>query len=318
MKIKITNIVVVLLLTMQLFTCNVFAESKSDVKLVLQITVDGLRADLLNRYQKNFTKGGFRYLLDEGVVYTNAHYQHANTETIVGHSTLATGAFPSSHGMVGNVWYDREAGELAYNIEDADSPLIPTRQNIVAGEQVDPSQKLSRTRGRSPEAILAATLSDGLAAYYGGRSKIFGVSGKDRSAVAMAGQTGKAFWFSTDNGDFITSSYYYESYPDWARSWNEQRKAEKYAGTKWELSSEKPSYLLAHQDDRSYEMDLKGYGRTFPHRFGEAGNKLLFTQIVASPVGDQLLLDFSKELVITEKLGQNTIPDYLSISFLLV
>lgn len=62
-------------------------------------------------------------------------------------------------------------------------------------------------------------------------------------------------------------------------------------------------------------MDLKGYGRTFPHRFGEAGNKLLFTQIVASPIGDQLLLDFSKELIINEKLGQDAVPDYFSISF---
>ena len=193
------NISVLLLaLLTQSISSNLYAESEPDVKLVLQITIDGLRADLLNRYQENFAKGGFRYLLDEGVVYTNAHYQHANTETIVGHTTLATGAFPSAHGMVGNVWYDRKAGELSYNIEDPASPLLPSRKNITSGEQLDPSQKLSRTKGRSPDAILAATFSDGLAAYYGGRSKIFGVSGKDRSAVAMAGHVGKAFWYSTD------------------------------------------------------------------------------------------------------------------------
>jgi predicted AlkP superfamily pyrophosphatase or phosphodiesterase len=62
-------------------------------------------------------------------------------------------------------------------------------------------------------------------------------------------------------------------------------------------------------------MDLKGYGRTFPHRFGEAGNKLLYTQLLASPVGDQLLLDFSKTLISNERLGQDIVPDYLSISF---
>ncbi len=204
-----------LILVMQLFTVNLYAQPKSGVKLVLQITVDGLRADLLNRYQDNFVEGGFRYLMDEGVVYTNAQYQHANTETIVGHTTLATGAFPSTHGMVGNVWYDRDAGELAYNIEDPDSPLIPTRENTATSDQVDPSQKLSRTQGRSPTAIMAATFSDGLAAYYAGRSKIFGVSSKDRSAVAMAGHVGKAFWYSTNSGDMVTSEYYYEDYPQW-------------------------------------------------------------------------------------------------------
>ena len=290
------------------------AQTGKDIRLVLQITVDGLRGDLLNRYEAGFGKDGFRYLLDKGTVYTNARYQYANTETIVGHTTLATGTFPSQHGMIGNVWFDRETKELAYNIEDADAPLLPTRDEATEGEQVDPAQKMSRTQGRSPRAILVPTFSDGLAAYYGGRSKIFGVSGKDRSAVAMAGQVGKAFWFSTDTGDFVTSSYYYDAYPEWVRDWNAQRQAEKYGGTKWELGDDISTYLLGAQDDRPYEVDLKGYGRVFPHPF-EQDDKLLYTKILVSPVGDRLLLDFSKTLVTNEKLGQDAIPDYLSVSF---
>jgi predicted AlkP superfamily pyrophosphatase or phosphodiesterase len=286
-----------------------------EIKLVLQITVDGLRADLINRYRANFGKGGFNYLLDKGAVFTNAHYQHANTETIVGHATLATGTFPSQHGMVGNVVFDRAAGELSYNIEDAEAPLLQSREESSEGEQVDPSQKLARTQGRSPRAILAPAFADGLSAFYAGKSKIFGVSGKDRSAVAMAGHTGKAFWYSTNNGDFITSQYYYDAYPDWVARWNAQRKAEQYAGTEWTLSADRSSYLLAGQDDRPYEADLKGYGRTFPHRYGEAGSKLLYTQVLVSSVGDQLLLDFARELISSEQLGQDEVPDYLSVSF---
>ena len=61
-------------------------------KLILQITVDQLRGDLPTRYYDRLGKGGLRYLLDKGVVYNNAHHAHANTETIVGHVTLATGA----------------------------------------------------------------------------------------------------------------------------------------------------------------------------------------------------------------------------------
>ncbi|MBW2634780.1 MAG: alkaline phosphatase family protein [Deltaproteobacteria bacterium] len=202
------------------------AQTRPDIRLVLQITVDGLRADLLNRYGAGFGQGGFRYLMENGTHFTNAHYQHANTETIVGHTTLATGTFPSQHGMIGNVWFDRETGELAYNIEDPDHPIIPTRENESKGEQVDPAQKKSRTQGRSPAVILVPTFGDGLAAYYSGRSKIFGVSGKDRSAVSMAGHVGKAFWYSTNTGDFVTSTYYYDTYPDWVGKWNAQRKAE--------------------------------------------------------------------------------------------
>jgi len=88
-------------------------------KLVLQITVDALRGDLPSRFNNVLGKGGFRYLMDKGINYTNAQYQHANTETIVGHASLATGTVPAAHGMIGNVWFDREQGRLAYNIEVA-------------------------------------------------------------------------------------------------------------------------------------------------------------------------------------------------------
>lgn len=291
------------------------AQDRSRVRLVLQITVDGLRGDLINRYSPGFGDGGFRYLLDKGTVYTNAHYQHANTETIVGHTTLATGAFPSVHGMVGNVWFDDETGEMSYNIEDPRHPILPTRKDSVKGEQLDPTQKMARTKGRSPSAILAATFSDTLAAYYAGRSKIFGVSCKDRSAVSMAGHAGKAFWYSTDTGDFVTSTYYYEAYPDWASQWNAQRKAESYSGKTWTLLNDQSTYLLGDQDDRPYEVDLRGYGRVFPHPFGRSDNPLFYTLLVVSPIGDRLALDFSKAIIQNENLGQDDIPDYLSIGF---
>jgi predicted AlkP superfamily pyrophosphatase or phosphodiesterase len=309
--------VFMVILTLFLAGNFIYAEAKagSDIRLVLQITIDGLRADLINRYKNGFGEGGFRYLMDKGIVYTNAIYQYANTETIVGHTTLATGAFPSQHGMIGNVWLDSETGELAYNIEDPDHPIIPTRKNETKGEQVDPAQKLSRSQGRSPKSILAPTFSDVLAAYYGGRSKVFGVSGKDRGAVSMAGHTGKAFWFSTNTGDFITSTYYYDGYPEWASKWNAKRKAKKYAGKSWSLLNDASTYLLAGQDDRPYETDLRGYGRVFPHPFGQAEDKLFYTRIIASPIGDQLTLDFAKAIITNEQLGQDEIPDYLSISF---
>ena len=290
-------------------------ENAEDIRLVLQLTVDGLRADLLARYSDRFTEDGFMFLKRHGTVFANAHYQHANTETIVGHSTLATGAQPSVHGMTGNVWFDAEAGELSYNIEDADFPLIPSRDRELIGEQVDPAQKLARTSGRSPRALLAETFTDKLKAHTGGHAKIFAVSGKDRGAVALAGRAGKAFWMSTDSGDFITSSYYYETYPQWVVRWNAQRKAQALANKQWVLLNELDTYLLGHQDDRPYETDLRGYGRVFPHRFGGVDDKLLYTKILVSPYGDRLTADFAMQILISEQLGKDSVPDFLSVSF---
>lgn len=282
---------------------------------MLQLTVDGLRADLLTRNIDHLGGGGFRYLLDSGVVFANAHYQHANTETIVGHATLATGAQPAVHGMLGNVWYDAGADALSYNVEDPEHLPLPVRADATTGEQVDPAQRLARTKGRSPRALLAETVADKLLTFNAGRSKVFGISGKDRSAIVMAGHGGKAFWMSTDSGDFVTTSYYYDAYPSWVAAWNAERKAEGLAEEFWKLLDDRTRYAMAHQDDRSYESDLDGYGRVFPHRFGRSDSKLLYTQVLASPYGDALLADFAKALVAGESLGDDSIPDYLSVSF---
>ncbi len=300
--------------TILLLIVNVAAWS-APPRLVLQITVDGLRADLIERYESNLGVGGFRYLLENGAVFTNARYLHANTETIVGHTTLATGATPAVHGMVGNVWYHAESGELGYNIEDPDAPLLATRKEVAKGSQVDPAQKRARSSGRSPRGILVPTFSDTLMIANRGEGKNFGISSKDRSAVAMAGHSGIAYWYSTDTGDFQTSAYYMEDYPDWVKAWNSRRAAESLDGKAWELLFDQDSYLHARQDDRPYEVDLKGYGVTFPHPYGSSEHPLFFTRVLASPEGDRLLADFGKALLQHEALGQDEVTDYLSISF---
>ena len=106
-------------------------------RLVLQITVDQLRGDLPTRYIDRLGKGGLRYLLEKGIHYNNAHHAHANTETIVGHVTLATGAHPAAHGMIGNIWFDRATGATTYNIEDPDFRLLTKGADVDADTEID-------------------------------------------------------------------------------------------------------------------------------------------------------------------------------------
>jgi predicted AlkP superfamily pyrophosphatase or phosphodiesterase len=296
------------------------ASSKVDAqttkpRLVLQITVDQLRADLPHRYYTEFGEGGFRYLYERGVVYEAAFYRHANTETIVGHTTLATGADPSIHGMVGNVWLNRDTGKLAYNIEDQRYPLLSGNAGIDRETELDPTQRLATTEGRSPAAILVSTFSDELALSSVGKSKIFGISVKDRGAVPMAGHAGKAFWYSKKTGGFVTSTYYYKDYPSWAKNWNEKRITQGYAEKSWELMHGRSTYRFGDRDDMPYETSLPGYGRIFPHPFGATDGKLFTTLLTVSPVGDELTLSFAEALIDGEKLGQGGNTDYLSISF---
>jgi predicted AlkP superfamily pyrophosphatase or phosphodiesterase len=297
------------------FSSVAFGEDDPPIRLILQITVDQLRGDLPLRYEDRLSEGGFKYLADRGTVFRDAHHRHANTETIVGHTTLATGADPSIHGMVANVWLDRSEGELKYNVEDARYPILNEDAGIRRATEIDPTQKTARTDGRSPAAIMVSTLADELAQHHAGKAKVFGVSVKDRGAISMAGHAGKAFWFSKKSGEFVTSRYYYEQYPEWVANWNAKRPITRFEGQAWNLLADKTTYLFGERDDQPWEVSLGSFGRTFPHEFGLAKEKYFTTYLTLSPAADELTLDFAMELIENENLGKDEIPDYLSISF---
>ncbi|MGI9220477.1 MAG: alkaline phosphatase family protein [Woeseiaceae bacterium] len=307
-KIQVTALIVALCLS-----ATVFAQDKP--KLVLQVTVDQLRGDLPTRYYDRLGDGGFRYLWESGVLFRNAHHMHANTETIVGHTTLATGAHPSAHGMVGNIWFDRESGYTTYNIEDANYKLLTVGASVDADTEIDPTQRAARSEGRSPNAIMVTTFSDELRSGTGGRAKVIGVSVKDRGAVSLAGHAGTAYWFSKASGEFVTSNYYLNQYPDWVTAHNEQQPAQRYANTTWELLRPRETYMFGDSDDRAWEADVAGFGRTFPHNFGDGSSPYFTTWLTLSPAGDELVLDFAKRALLEENLGKGDVTDYLSVSF---
>ena len=138
---------------------------------------------------------------------------------------------------------------------------------------------------------------------------------KDRGAVSMAGHTGKAFWFSKSAGQFVTSNYYYDKYPEWVVQWNAKGLPESYSGKSWELLNPISTYLFGSRDDQKWEPDFAGFGRTFPHPFGTTDSKYFTTLLTLSPAGDQITADFAKTLIDNEGLGEDEVTDFLGVSF---
>jgi predicted AlkP superfamily pyrophosphatase or phosphodiesterase len=271
-------------------------------KLILQLTVDQLRGDLPLRYRDRFGPGGFRYLLEHGAWYAAASHPHSHTETVVGHTTLATGAYPSRHGMIGNTWFDRATGMKQYCVEDDRYKLVGTDEP-----------------GASPTRILTTTFSDELAVNTASRSRIFAVSLKDRGAIPLAGHTGKAFWFSVEN-NFVSSTYYFQSYPLWVTRFNGEHHADRWAGQTYTPLHDPATYLYKDAPPfASPLMEKWGYMRAFPHYFAATTAHdppfLYHNELIASPFGDQVLAEFAETLIGEEKLGTHADPDYLAISF---
>ncbi|KTD20569.1 alkaline phosphatase [Legionella lansingensis] len=266
-------------------------------KLVVQLVVDQLRGDLLSKYQQKFGPDGFNYLLQHGLDYHNAHHPHANTVTCVGHATIATGSYPSLHGIVNNEWYDRASHHEINCVEDQQSPILATKHSHKSNV------------GRSPRNLIASTLSDEIVLAQKGQA--FAVSLKDRSAITLAGHAGKAFWFDRDNGGFVTSRHYYTAYPQWVNDWNDHYVAK---DQQWDLSAPKNSYTFANAP--RFKNRFPGFGQSFPHHLGAPDSETYYKYLSMTPIADELTADFAIFLLQNEKLGtseQKT--DYLAISF---
>ena len=291
------------LLALALLT-GVASAQEQKPRLILQITVDQLRGDLPEKYMKHMTQGGFRYLKEKGTWYKSAYYQHSVTQTAVGHTTLATGAYPSEHGMISNAWYDRKTKSKMYNVQDKSTHILRFNESEESSKNSD---------GRSPKNILVSTFSDELRLFTNKKAKVFAVSVKDRGAVTLGGHDGKAFWFDKSTGEFVSSSYYYDSYPSWVKTYNKHKTNTTLSNKAWELSMPLSEYI--YKDEKKGEINYAGFGTTFPHQYGTKEDKYFNSRIAFSPAGYELTLAFAKELLKAEKLGKDKITDFLAISF---
>ncbi len=267
-------------------------------RLALVVSVDQLRADYLERFGTLFS-GGFRRLLDQGAVFTNARYRHACTETGPGHAVILSGRSPRSSGIVANAWYDR---------------ALRRRVNVVDDPTVAPLG--GKTRAASPAHFVGFTLGDVLKRERPG-ARVVGVSFKDRAAILMAGpRADAAYWFTSDGGRFVTSSYYTDAAPPWLVAWNERRPADAYAGRVWErlLPDANLYERLAGPDDVSGEADRKD--TQFPHRPpAAAGTREFYDFVWRTPFADELLLDFALEAAARHELGTRDGTDLLAVGF---
>ena len=266
-------------------------------KLIVQVVVDQLRGDLIYNYQKQFGENGFNYLINHGLDYHNTHHPHANTTTCAGHATIATGSYPALHGIINNDWFDRKTRRFKYCVEDFNSPILPPFPNAYPLE------------GRSPRTLKASTISDEIVLAKKGRA--FSVSFKDRSAIMLGGHSGKAFWFDKRNGGFVSSKFYYTTYPQWVQEWNKNYHPQAFD---WELSREKTTYINANT--AVFPHKDKPFNQVFPHHVVHSSSEEYFRALYKTPKADELTADFAMQLLINEKLGKTpNQTDYLGISF---
>lgn len=269
-------------------------------KLTVFVSVDALGTDVMERNRGRF-KFGFARLFNEGAVYPMARYELVETVTGIGHTTLATGAWPHRHGVVGNRVFNRATGKLEACFADPSHPVLeapPSNEDV------------------SPQNLLAETVSDKLRQATQLRGKSVSIGGKGRAAVAMAGRLGDAWWFHEQVGKFVTGTWYRKEFPAWVKAFNEKKLPDGYHGKSWELAGPAKDYL--GEDERPFESDWYGMTKVFPHPLSGAlpsPGPASYSALASSPMMNEVMVEFAKAAIEGEQLGKDDVPDLLSISF---
>lgn len=255
-------------------------------RLIVQIVVGSMRAEDLARYAENFGEGGFRRLTQGGTVYTDSRYDYQQTTTPVSLATLATGAMPSTHGVIGSQWVDYTS-------------------NAVVG-------LTDGRKGPGAYHLIAPTLAETLRQHAPGSHTVT-VAAEAVSAVVTAGRGGEVFWLDPGRCDWVTSPYYTPAVPEWIDRSNDERYNLSYIASEWRPLLDRDRYI----NTRNIRIGFpEKRGKRGEGRQPEGGGPELaddYERLLYTPAGNTAVLGLAKQLIAQYKLGADATPDLLCV-----
>ncbi len=271
-------------------------------KVVVGIVVENMRPDYVQRYWNKFGDNGFKKLYTNGAVCKNVQLKQHIQNYASGTATLFTGVTPATHGIVNKIWFDKFNGNETECTEDKGFMTVgaDTKQG-----------------NASPVKLLSNTITDNLKIYSMGKSKVFSVALNRESAIFAAGHAADAaYWFDSESGRMISSSFYLNVFPDWVRLFNSENYAEKYSFRNWTPLLPEIEYTESLRDDYELEKGYFGLYKIFPHTVSkylkEAGN---FNPFKTTPSANMMIKDFTLQILLNEDIGTDENTDFVTTVF---
>lgn len=272
-------------------------------KLVVGIVVDQMRYDYLTRFWEHYSNDGFKKMIRDGFNFKNNHFNYVPTYTGPGHASVWTGTSPMNHGIIGNSWFNKFEDQFVYCAGD---------------ESVNPVGTTDDAGKMSPHRMKTTSVADENRLFTQMKGKTIGIGLKDRGAILPAGHTANAaYWFhGRDEGKWITSTFYMDEMPKWAKEFNDSDQAESYFKT-WDPLYDIETYVESGMDINDFEGGFKGKATaSFPYDLEELKDENGNYEIIKiSPFGSDLTTDFALAAIEGEDLGQDEYTDFLTLSY---
>ncbi|MCF8224594.1 MAG: alkaline phosphatase family protein [Bacteroidales bacterium] len=272
-------------------------------KLIVGITISGMRYDYLSSYWEQFSGRGFKRLAGTGTFCKNAAFDQLITESAVGYATISTGSRSDAHGIVADYWYERISREVTYCVSDPDA------YNVLFDDE----------NGHvSPRNMLSRTLSDEMRITSQFKSKVIGVGMDPKAPVLLSGHTANAaYWFDSKYGKWTTSTYYTDSLPSWVKEINDKNYKDIYKDKIWETLLPENEYTASMPDSNAYEIGFDGRIE-FPYdlkKIKDVSGEKDYTILKYTPFGNTYTKDMAIAAIVSEELGLDEKTDWINISF---
>ncbi|MDD4609205.1 MAG: alkaline phosphatase family protein [Bacteroidaceae bacterium] len=257
-------------------------------KLVIELTIDQLRTDYIERFSPLFGPNGFKRLWRDGQVYTEIEFPFARPDMSSAAAAISTGTVPRINGIVATSWLNRKTLNPVNCVND------PAFMGVYTDETVSASQ------------LLTSTVTDELKIATQGKAIVYSFSPFSETAVLSAGHAADgAFWLNPSNGKWCGSTYYGD-FPRWLSQYNDQEGIDfRIDKMVWE-----PTYPISMYKYLSSDW----VDTSFSHKFSRFKYQK-YSKLTTSPLINDEINKVVKTCLDRSTIGYDAVTDFLSISY---
>lgn len=266
---------------------GVNAQTVQRSPLVLGIIVEGLQDDYLTLLESQFTEGGFKKLMHQGLSMTDVDFGPSIDPTAAT-AILHTGAPPMANGIPSESIFSPVTNQSTKVL--IDSKYI--------GNFTDETF--------SAKALKVSTISDEFRVDTEGQGLVYSLAADPQMAIISAGHAANgAYWIYDHTGNWASTTYY-KDMPTSVSNRNYHTPLHSRIDTmKWIPYRHMSQYPLLTEDER-----LRAFHNKFPKK--EFDRISIFKK---TPVCNTEITDVAIELMSATKMGRDANPDMLNIVY---
>lgn len=266
-------------------------ESKAAPRLIVGITIDQLRTDYLQALESKLTQGGFKRLMEGGLLFENVAFNLEDPDATSAIATLATGSYPYQNGITSRFIFDLQTLQRHSIFQDRD----------YIGSGTDGFW--------SPKALMGTTLGDELKNATQMRGKVYSIAPEAEQALIAGGHAADgAFWIDDKTGHWASSTFYHDL-PNYVLQQNNSKTPLfiDLNTTNW------TSQVISTGADRIAPLLQASPG--FTHKFVQSGKQVNYQWFKTSPLVNDAILKMAKQFITNSRLGLAGTTDMLQLTF---